>query len=145
MGLVNVVKVHCLNGCPSIWLPDPIRDQKATNPIWIPIRKFDLIVACPHCGRVADYQDSNRTLDQIQRQRLESGPKYTIPVVALRPCGQNNCEVRIEIQTLAARGQSIAEIRSTISKWQFFLHCPLGPHWIQSLPQDSYEIQYANY
>lgn len=145
MGLVNVVKVHCLNGCPSILLPDPIRDQRATNQLGIPIRKFDLIVACPHCGLVADYQDARRSLNPILRQQLTVGQRYTSPVVALRPCGQNNCEVRIEIQTLAASGQSIAEIGSTISKWQFSLHCPLGPHWIQALPQDSYDIQYANY
>ncbi len=145
MGLVNVVEVHCPEGCHSILLPDPIRDQRAKSRIGAAIHKFDLVAACPHCGLVTEFQNSVRShLDRVPREQLTVRKPYAIAIIAVRPCGERNCEAHIKIQTLVASGLSIADIYPTIARWRFDIRCPRG-HPVHPLPADSYQVERVDY
>jgi hypothetical protein len=143
MGLISTILISCKNSeCPTrsvpIRLPCPSQAKRSSRPLGQPIFAFHVNLACPSCGSIASYTTGDCHFEDIEKDLLHRDRTHKVVLSALRPCGEQNCETRIEILTLAASELTIAEVYPIIRTW-FFLH-------LQFCPSEWYKIfrLYAN-
>jgi hypothetical protein len=154
-GLVSTILVRCKNSaCEArsdpIRLPCPTETKTSLGRLWRPRDVQPLFAACPQCGLVSIYQPSAWVFDSIDRGDLAVFLLHHAALSALRPCGLENCEARIEILTVVDSGLSLTEIYPIIPSWRFAggYACPAGPppHCLTGvLPPDSYDLKFVDY
>src|SRR5947208_1010558 len=116
MGLVAIVEFGCKNpDCARqvpILLPDPTREGKYKRQPWTPRLAFEdqRIVACPICGQANIYRTADYHPKRVVKEDLSPDRYGTVPIVASRPCGTENCATHIEIWSLIPNGMQVTEL-----------------------------------